>query len=54
MDEFDGARLVSGDTLDLFFWDMSRATFKEHPGFEIAGASALAAGGVALLTTILM
>ena len=53
-EENGGARWSVGDTLDVFALDYIHSTYNDQPGFVIAGAADLAAGGVVLLAAILM
>jgi hypothetical protein len=53
-DENDGLRYMAGDTIDAFALDERNLEYKDNPGFELKGSTALAAGGVALLAAVLM
>ena len=52
--ENDGARWAVGDTIDAFAVDWENDEYKDNPGFLLAGSTALAAGGVALLAAVMM
>lgn len=52
--ENSGLGWSAGDTIDLFWLDFENNEFKDNKGFILAGATQLAATGVALLTVVLM